>query len=563
VVAAVLESLAGKSKEEGQMGAPPPPPPPPPPPRFKKIKDNGLQKWFCPMVTAKETQGNTVWSSPPQTPVLNLHKLNQLFPAQQKAPRMASKQTVVVSLMDSKRCFNLTLMISGIKLPPAAIKQALISMDDAVLTPDHLQTLAKVLPEPEEMNKLSLHVKSGKPTESLSAVEQYFIEVMNIPHLAPRIGAMCFKAQYAAAVVEVRQNVALLLQACGQLRASASLSLVLQTAKEAANHLNHGSLHGNAPGIKVSGLLTLRDFKSSNGSKTSLLGWLVTELRESAPAFSLCDELPKIKLASQLSIESMGANLHELGEDLSRAQALLELAAGSSEHGDERFTEVMGPFCAAADVELRGLREAVDGAVDKLREVHAFYCERYNDKAPTHLLSMVYRLVVAFAEEFQAQVEREKKEAAKAERQERAESSRAARFLPGSVAARSQADGSDAAAVRSARDNLKQVSAKRLAEAPMHYRQDMYAELLKRTPRTPPVGEAVCKDPHSADPVKVQHAVPQESEVEDAAKEADLEVGEVLENLLGSTEAEAAEEERLAAVKVNPEPCARTRRPKP
>jgi hypothetical protein len=101
-----------------------------------------------------------------------------------------------IQLVEHRRAHNICIELAGIRMPFAAIKEALLTLKGAeaeALSVEQLSALARAVPEDSERRDLRLYLKGEHPRHRgvsdpalLGTVERYFLEVMDIPRLKVR-----------------------------------------------------------------------------------------------------------------------------------------------------------------------------------------------------------------------------------------------------------------------------------------------------------------------------------------------------------------------------------------
>ena len=102
-----------------------------------------------------------------------------------------------IQLVEHRRAHNICIELAGIRMPFAAIKEALLTLKGAeaeALSVEQLSALARAVPEDSERRDLRLYLKGEHPRHRgvcdpalLGTVERYFLEVMDIPRLKVRM----------------------------------------------------------------------------------------------------------------------------------------------------------------------------------------------------------------------------------------------------------------------------------------------------------------------------------------------------------------------------------------
>jgi hypothetical protein len=479
----------------GKAGAPPPPPPLPPGGKIPAMKKAGtlvttlaagvkrLKQLHWQKITKTD---NTIWAAAPGVDVkFNVEDLEQLYSladAPAKEAQSKEKKSGPIHILDQKRTHNIAIQltssilnhkIAGVAMKFSDVRAALVACDDTVLSLDQLQVLVHAIPADGERD--ALRAWSGDRSQ-LATVEQYFMEVMDIPRLKERIAALIFKQTYSPNLDSVQASLATLRLACSAVSADGTLPKLLKWALEVGNYLNSGTYRANARGIKLDGLLMMDNVKA-NDRKTSILTYVVKQLLPKTPEIrGLPAQLGAVvRQAAGVSLEATQAALDELdkGLQLVQEEALQALDGPSPAGGDvaqaaaDAFRDVMLPFTQRVEEELAATRGAMRATVDLLSDANTYLGE---DVAPSLDLMRILKTLVEFLEK----VDKAVKEADAETKRREAEAARAAK------------DGDpDTAKARIAAVSRAQ-AAKATAEAP---RDAMLKELLAVRPATRPAAE--------------------------------------------------------------------------
>jgi len=84
-------------------------------------------------------------------------------------------------------------MLRGLKMSPADIKKAIVSMDEKVLTEDALRGMKDFIPQPEEIQILKDY--TGDKAD-LGNATLFFLEMTTIPGLASRLNGLLYKVGF-------------------------------------------------------------------------------------------------------------------------------------------------------------------------------------------------------------------------------------------------------------------------------------------------------------------------------------------------------------------------------
>jgi formin 2 len=223
--------------------------------------------------------------------------------------KLVKNKDETIRLVDNRRSHNICIELSGIRMPFADIKAALVNMDAGRLTIENLQCLARAVPDDSERRNIESYLAGKHPKHrgvsdptKLGTVEQYFMEIMDIPRLQHRIEAYVFSKSFAATHDKVVHHLDVLTAACTELSECDDFIKVLEATLAVGNHLNQAGRNGGAAGFKLDTLLRLVDVKGKDRS-TSLLHFVIRELTKTSTSIStLSQQMEHIKPASALQV---------------------------------------------------------------------------------------------------------------------------------------------------------------------------------------------------------------------------------------------------------------------
>uniref|UniRef100_A0A3B3ZGT1 Uncharacterized protein n=1 Tax=Periophthalmus magnuspinnatus TaxID=409849 RepID=A0A3B3ZGT1_9GOBI len=347
------------------MGPPPPPPPPggpgvPPPPPGPGMPPPpfggwtaappplpyGLQpkKEYKPEVQLKRANWSKIgpedlsessfWTKAKEDQFGNnelFAKLTLTFSSQTKTKNvpdggddkknMQKKKAKELKVLDGKSAQNLSIFLGSFRLPYEEIKNAILEVNEKILTESMVQNLIKQLPSPEQLSVLA---EMKDEYDDLAESEQFGVVMSSVKKLTPRLQAILFKLQFEEQLNNIKPDVVSVTAACEELTKSQSFSQLLQIILLMGNFMNAGSRNGKAFGFSISYLCKLRDTKSTD-LKMTLLHFLAEVCQEQYPeVMSFPDELIHVEKASRVSAETIQKNLELMGRQIKNLQKDLE-----------------------------------------------------------------------------------------------------------------------------------------------------------------------------------------------------------------------------------------------
>ncbi|XP_055368335.1 protein diaphanous homolog 1 isoform X2 [Betta splendens] len=381
----------------GGPGIPPPPPGPgmPPPPPFAMggwvnaapSLPYGLKpkKEYKPEVQLKranwskigpqDLSENSFWVQSKEDQFENdelFAKLTLTFSSQTKTKKeqdddkmQAQKKKVKeLKILDSKSAQNLSIFLGSFRLPYEEIKNAILQVNEKILTESMVQNLVKQLPAPEQLSILG---EMKDEYDDLAESEQFGVVMSSVKKLMPRLQAIQFKLQFDEQLNNIKPDVVSVTAACEELRKSQTFAKLLQIILLVGNYMNSGSRNGSAFGFSISYLCKLRDTKSAD-LKQTLLHFLADLCQEQYPeVMSFPDELMHVEKASRVSAETIQKNLDQMGRQIKNLQTDLETFPPAQSDND-LFVEKMSSFVTTAQEQY-----------EKLDLMHKNMEKEYND----------------------------------------------------------------------------------------------------------------------------------------------------------------------------------------
>ncbi|CAN0494486.1 unnamed protein product, partial [Ectocarpus sp. 8 AP-2014] len=140
-----------------------------------------------------------------------------------------------ISLLDGKRAMNTSIAIARIKMTYAETRQAVMNMDETVLSSNVLQSLQEFMPTTEEEKTLLNY--NGDPA-LLGNAEKFMLEMIKVPKRELRLKGMLFKQLLQARQDDMRSMAGLINSACLDVRLSRRLKKLLGIILKLGNQLN-------------------------------------------------------------------------------------------------------------------------------------------------------------------------------------------------------------------------------------------------------------------------------------------------------------------------------------
>uniref|UniRef100_A0A8C5H838 Diaphanous related formin 1 n=1 Tax=Gouania willdenowi TaxID=441366 RepID=A0A8C5H838_GOUWI len=339
----------------GGPGIPPPPPGPgmPPPPPFGGFAAPappplpfGLQpkKEYKPEVQLKRANWSKIgpedlsessfWTMAKEDQFENnelFAKLTLAFSSQTRTKKeqdgaeekkqMQKKKLKELKTLDPKTSQNLSIFLGSFRVPYEEIKDAILQVNEKVITESMVQNLIKQMPTSEQLSRLG---DMKDEYDDMAESEQFGVVMSGVKRLMPRLEAILFKLQFEEQLNNIKPDVVSVTAACEEVRKSETFSKLLQIILLVGNYMNAGSRNGKAFGFSISYLCKLRDTKSAD-LKQTLLHFLADVCQEQYPeVMSFPEELIHVEKASRVSAETIQKNLEMMGRQIKNLEKDLE-----------------------------------------------------------------------------------------------------------------------------------------------------------------------------------------------------------------------------------------------
>ncbi|KMZ64967.1 hypothetical protein ZOSMA_340G00130 [Zostera marina] len=226
--------------------------------------------------------------------------------------RSLGSKSEVVHLIELRRSNNCEIMLTKVKMPFSDLMLAVLTLDDAILDGDQVDSLRKFCPTREEMEILKGYTGDKN---KLGKCEQFFLELMKVPRAKSKLDVFAFKINFTSKLYYMRKNLNIINKACVEIRSSVKLKEIFKKILFIGNHLNKGTAKGSAIGFHIESLLKLTDTRANNA--TTLMHFLckITASR-SAHLLDFYDDLGNLDAASKIQLKVLGEEMDEITKGL-------------------------------------------------------------------------------------------------------------------------------------------------------------------------------------------------------------------------------------------------------
>lgn len=180
-----------------------------------------------------------------------------------------------VTLITPERTKLTEIVLQKLKMSPALLSNALLTIDDKVLTHNNLQSLANICPRAEEVELVVGFLAGGGSIDDLAQSERFINEIRSVNGFYARINALYFVKIHEEMFLDLEPKVSKIRRAVSFIKNSPILPDMLQYTLAVGNFLNGGdSLRGGAAGFKLDSLMKTSDVKMKD-NKTTLMMYII------------------------------------------------------------------------------------------------------------------------------------------------------------------------------------------------------------------------------------------------------------------------------------------------
>uniref|UniRef100_UPI00358F2427 protein diaphanous homolog 3-like n=1 Tax=Myxine glutinosa TaxID=7769 RepID=UPI00358F2427 len=341
---------------------PPPPPPPPLLPPSGPAGQRMTRSVHWDPVPRTRLQ-KSLWSKPDPVPAIDLTQLKDLFRIQKNAQKSVAQRARPKVLLNEKMAQNFGIFLRSFPMKPHQLKEALLILgdeDEGGLSDVHIAELRRYEPSPSDVN---LYKKHQAHRHKLELVDQYMVEMCEIPLLSERFEMLIAVRELPEQIGCLNKLTARLLHCCDELSCSPSFPAILHHILIIGNTLNPQSVKG----FRLNSLNKLQEMRSTDKT-CSLLHFLLRQLKlHQQDLLEFPQEIPHIGRSPTASIQGITAELDVVN------QAVEKLA---KYHKEFTKTKIM---CGQIETDF------LDELKDKISELQSDVCKLQEQRSQLHI----------------------------------------------------------------------------------------------------------------------------------------------------------------------------------
>lgn len=355
----------------------------------------------------------TIWTELDDTRLykqLDLQEVDRLFSAYQKNGIMSVEGSIedlrlmgtmgrrhkVISVIDSRRAQNCTILLSKLKMSNDDITRAIMTMDARDQFPvDMVEQMLKFTPSPEERALLDEHAEE---IDHLARADRFLFELSKVTHYEQRLRTLHYKKKFTIWLSELRPKIQAVLEASKEVQRSKRLKRMLELILAFGNYMNRGQ-RGNAVGFKLNSLTRIADTKSSCNKNMTLLHFMADTCDQKfRECLFLEADLPHVKDAAKVNMKELEKDMTGLRAGMKECGREVEFWRGQAVSPGDRYLPVMREFLAVASVRLAELEDLFTDMKARFDRVCRMFCEDPTTTQSDEFFGIFDHFITSFAE---------------------------------------------------------------------------------------------------------------------------------------------------------------------
>ncbi|XP_053174031.1 uncharacterized protein LOC128357688 [Scomber japonicus] len=295
------------------------PAPPPLPFTFKTLLKKKRTKAFHWDVVSSEKIAKSFWIQESTKRIeIDTSSLYEQFAVKDLGTFGATEPSNTQNIMlNQKIAHNFNIFLKSFPVQPGELKDKLfiINEEDGGLSDEHITSLRRYVPT---MDDVEMYKSHKGPVTELHIVDQYMMEMCNIPYLSTQLDLLLTLRDLPTAMNDLQPLINQKIRMCTQLYNCRSFVSVLEYLLAIGNYLNENAGKGKAKGFRLSSLTKLSQLRGRD-RKFTLLHALVEQIMLHEPCLAtFTQELAEFETVPGASIKGLTAEVDVLKNELQK-----------------------------------------------------------------------------------------------------------------------------------------------------------------------------------------------------------------------------------------------------
>jgi len=278
------------------------------------------------------------------------------------------------------------------------IKNAILQLDWNILTLENAVKLIDNIPTAAEI----AHIKDwlqqpDHDVKHLDSVDQFFLEVSDIPQLEERMRIIVFKLEFPVKQEDFKPSILKVKKAVQEVQFSGKNFLkLLEVILAVGNFLNAGTARGGADAIQLSSLSKIMETRSGDNS-TSLLAYLIKLVNKNYHQIAnWTREISSVKYATKVSWATVTTEMAKIRQQLTTLQAQIGTIKKCESSKYDQFSEVIPEAFEAIKKDFEALDTLFKRVEKSYEKVALLYGENSKKTPPEEFFSAINDFMTAY-----------------------------------------------------------------------------------------------------------------------------------------------------------------------
>eukprot|EP01083_Nonionella_stella_P009138 26450_1 len=310
-----------------------------------------------------------------------------------------------IQWLDAKRDQMIQIGLKKVGLSNDTIYDAVMDMDDSVMSVDVMETFYELLPSKEEQAKTEEKIdqimnenKDNEDEDPLLAcgpAEMFFVEISAVPEVKEQVAKWLFCRTFKEIWSHRMQQATLMMRAGQAIKTSTSLKEYLRILLAIGNLMNHGTDKCMAYGFNLDCLSMLEGIKDFSGKKSLAMFVYEFAYNKHPLTHNIDKQLAVLNKAVRLETNAIERSVKAMNEEFDAIDVLCRrLADDYNEPDTAAFREYMEKFFAKNKSNMAILKTKLKNAKTLSRSVDKYY--GYDDLAEDDKPEQLFQIIQSF-----------------------------------------------------------------------------------------------------------------------------------------------------------------------
>lgn len=275
-----------------------------------------------------------------------------------------------VILLAPNRSQNLNIVLSKLKMSPSSIVEAILTVNEEVLTLNIVNCLLDAIPTQDEISLVSNY---NGDMDMLENPEKFILEIKDVKNLKVRLQAMQFFFTHKELFDDLQLKISKLIELFENISKEKRIIMLMKYTLAIGNYMNGESARGGAFGFKLDVFDKMGDIKNVSGKKT-LLAFVIDIIEKNMGMvfIDMNEEFPLYEFGRKQSISQLFADLDFIKKGIEQVKNAKQAKNTAVVDNIEIF---MGKFEVEVSDKFQEVEFELNTLDQKYKRVCEFFCE--------------------------------------------------------------------------------------------------------------------------------------------------------------------------------------------